>query len=296
MKRCSKCHKLKDMSNFYHDKNRGDGYSTKCKECDYTSRKHRREKLKARTKRQIPKTLKKICSRCGLNKAVSDFYPERRNVDGYSSWCKSCYLNHSKSYRKKLTERPRKNIPKITSKKCPKCKKTKPVSEFYKASSKLDGYSTICKECNSKSSVKYRERIANREFKEIQVSGKKRCWMCKRFLPATNFNFSRQSKDGLSSLCRECNIKYKQQHYNENKGEYDYRSSAYKSAHKLRYRAYSIVYDAINKGELYRPSTCSKCGRIGKIVAHHEDYLKALDVIWLCLSCDRQLHANRRKR
>jgi ribosomal protein S27AE len=47
---------------------------------------------------------------------------------------------------------------------------------------------------------------------------------------------------------------------------------------------------------LIRPDTCSKCGESGYIVAHHHDYDKPLDVIWLCLRCDRQLHADLKRK
>ncbi|UCG54643.1 MAG: hypothetical protein JSV32_00010, partial [Dehalococcoidia bacterium] len=62
-------------------------------------------------------------------------------------------------------------------------------------------------------------------------------------------------------------------------------------------RAFAVVFEATSKGKLARPNICSKCGKSGYIVAHHDDYSKPLNVVWLCLSCDRQLHADlKRKR
>jgi hypothetical protein len=50
---------------------------------------------------------------------------------------------------------------------------------------------------------------------------------------------------------------------------------------------------AIARGELVRPSTCSRCGtRGGRILAHHEDYAAPLDVVWLCSGCHRRTHAD----
>jgi len=51
-----------------------------------------------------------------------------------------------------------------------------------------------------------------------------------------------------------------------------------------------IFKKAIKRGIMIRPQTCEKCGKKTKIVGHHPDYKKPLDVIWLCNSCHRNLH------
>jgi RNA polymerase sigma factor (sigma-70 family) len=52
---------------------------------------------------------------------------------------------------------------------------------------------------------------------------------------------------------------------------------------------YAIVC-ALKDGTLLKPETCSQCGNGGKINAHHEDYDKPLDVVWLCNCCHLRLH------
>lgn len=47
----------------------------------------------------------------------------------------------------------------------------------------------------------------------------------------------------------------------------------------------NAVYRAIKNGQLVRPQHCSECGIKARIEAHHEDYNKALEVIWLCHKC-----------
>ncbi len=48
---------------------------------------------------------------------------------------------------------------------------------------------------------------------------------------------------------------------------------------KKRWRAYCIVAAAKKKGTLI-PEPCNACG--AKAEAHHNDYDKPLDVVWVC--------------
>lgn len=38
------------------------------------------------------------------------------------------------------------------------------------------------------------------------------------------------------------------------------------------------------------PRVCQACGREGFIQAHHQDYKKPTEVLWLCSSCHKKLH------
>lgn len=55
-------------------------------------------------------------------------------------------------------------------------------------------------------------------------------------------------------------------------------------------RARRIIEWEIKKGTLVK-QPCKKCGAVGRIHAHHEDYCKPLEVIWLC----RKHHIERHK-
>ena len=63
---------------------------------------------------------------------------------------------------------------------------------------------------------------------------------------------------------------------------------ARKNKHKRN--AQSKARRAVLSGLLVKPNKCSKCGNKAKIEAHHEDYNKPLDVIWLCNSCHTKEH------
>jgi hypothetical protein len=89
---------------------------------------------------------------------------------------------------------------------------------------------------------------------------------------------------------REKNRAHARKFYAENrekvlakKAEYN-KSDAYKAQKQVRL--------AIQRGELVRPSFCSQCGTTEfAIEAHHEDYSRQLDVVWLCTLCHGARHS-----
>lgn len=53
----------------------------------------------------------------------------------------------------------------------------------------------------------------------------------------------------------------------------------------IRYYARLCLNNALKGGIISKPMNCSKCGRILKLTAHHKDYMKPLEVEWLCYEC-----------
>ena len=66
------------------------------------------------------------------------------------------------------------------------------------------------------------------------------------------------------------------------------RRRAYKARNKLKVKAQSDVLWAIRSGRLTR-QPCERCGAT-PAHAHHDDYLKPLDVRWLCVAHHMQHH------
>ena len=52
-----------------------------------------------------------------------------------------------------------------------------------------------------------------------------------------------------------------------------------------KHRAHGLVSNALKRGELYRPNSCSSCGVECAPDGHHPDYSKPLEVEWLCKPC-----------
>jgi hypothetical protein len=65
---------------------------------------------------------------------------------------------------------------------------------------------------------------------------------------------------------------------------------AWDLAHRLERRAHKIVETAIFNGSLLRES-CRVCGS-SDVHAHHEDYSKPLEIVWLCPKHHRESHAD----
>jgi len=65
----------------------------------------------------------------------------------------------------------------------------------------------------------------------------------------------------------------------------------YRAKHRLKLIAHGKVAYAIKTGELLR-QPCWACGEIAQ--AHHPDYSRPLDVVWLCDKHHKEVHAMER--
>lgn len=59
---------------------------------------------------------------------------------------------------------------------------------------------------------------------------------------------------------------------------------------ELKAIANNLIRELIRVGKIGRPKYCSSCKDICKIFAHHPDYTKPNEIIWLCPSCHMKLH------
>lgn len=68
------------------------------------------------------------------------------------------------------------------------------------------------------------------------------------------------------------------------------KSHRYQQKYRDKYLALKAVMNALRRGKLFRPDHCGNCGLICKPEAHHPDYLKRLEVKWLCKWCHTGAH------
>jgi len=78
--------------------------------------------------------MKKICTKCGVEKELSDFNKHKDSRDGFKSQCRECCRNYNKQYKITIRE----SLTEVT---CRSCGITKPISEYYSSSF------TMCGEC-----------------------------------------------------------------------------------------------------------------------------------------------------
>lgn len=90
MKRCCKCNELKDESEFYKDKSRSDGLTSRCRTCKYIKSDSNWEMEKKLRKLAI-ECGKNICSACGKLKPLEDFYKDEYR-------CKECCIKRSATH------------------------------------------------------------------------------------------------------------------------------------------------------------------------------------------------------
>jgi len=64
----------------------------------------------------------------------------------------------------------------------------------------------------------------------------------------------------------------------------------YRAPTDIKDRCHRVYVNALKDGIITRPSICELCHSCGRIIGHHEDYNKPIDVLWLCDSCHKKVH------
>lgn len=149
---------------------------------------------------------------------------------------------------------------------CRQCRTAKPLAEFYKTKR---WYSSACKECTKAAVRTY--RAANLE--KVQEYDRQR---------------------GLLPHRKEA-VKARAHRYADRRGE---QAAAANERHPVERRARVTLGNGLRDGRLIRPAACQSCGAKERLDAHHPDYSKPLEVMWLCKRCHgaehRRLNAERR--
>ena len=148
---------------------------------------------------------------------------------------------------------------------CNKCKTEKPLEEFSRDRTRKDGYCYTCKDCMKA----YQQSDKGKEVDRRHRQSDKYKKSIKKY---------NQSDEG-----KEANRRYRQ----TDKGKK--MDKRYAEKHPEKRAAQKKLQNFIATGKLQR-GLCEVCGSTIKIEGHHEDYSKALDVIWLCLKHHRQVH------
>ena len=157
-------------------------------------------------------------------------------------------------------------------KKCPICRKEKDSSNFYKSPKRYDGLRAYCKDC-----TKIKQRANKKYFRDYQrkirgnnlgINDSTRDWNKRNIKAADKTEYARKYWQERYHNDEDFNKKVTQANKN------------YKSKNKIKTSARNILNAAVKKGVIKR-EPCVVCGN-KRTHGHHEDYLKPLEVIWLC--------------
>lgn len=147
----------------------------------------------------------KVCTKCGVEKPLTEFGKNKNSKDGMQNWCKKC----KREYKYNKNSRKMRLKPKDGFKICCICKEEKPTSEFNKNKYHTDGLRSNCKECekkinNSPEKIEYRKRYRKENADVIALK--------------------------------------KSEYYYKNKDEISIKNSIYRSTHKEERREYDKEY------------------------------------------------------
>lgn len=130
----------------------------------------------------------------------------------------------------------------------------------------------------------------------------KLCSRCGKHKPVNLFYAEKKASDGKRSDCKDCNWAKRNpekkmlsqlQYRIKYKSRLNKKRLMFPNKHtcdKERYRTYYAVRKALIRGVLKKPDSCQSCGSTRKLYAHHNDYSKPLDVMWLCMICHGDRH------
>lgn len=133
----------------------------------------------------------------------------------------------------------------------------------------------------------------------------KKCFKCEAEKPLSEFYKHPTMGDGHLGKCKECTKRDVAGNYRKNRTHYaEYEKRRYQDPRRRvatleyqrkkraknpdQYKANTAVSNAVRDGRLIK-MPCEVCGA-DKAQAHHDDYLKPLDVRWLCREHHLELH------
>lgn len=149
---------------------------------------------------------------------------------------------------------------------CKCCGIEKPVDAFYKAKNKngSERRDSSCKECR-----KLRVRSNYRK----------------------NIEHYKEYERGRAMLPHRVEARERYQATDQGKSAIYRGTKKYRKNNPIKQQAHNRVNHALVAGKISKPYECEQCGSSDKpIHAHHDDYLKQLDVRWLCATCHYYWH------
>jgi len=169
---------------------------------------------------------------------------------------------------------------------CKKCAVDKDNEEFSKGR-------RVCKKCASAKCMEWAKNNAEKVLEnskryreENREKCRKRCLELYHKQPWKNKKWREEN----SEKQKQYQKKYREKNIKEVR-ERRSKSNREKRIHETPQGvARKAVYMAIKRGDLERANNCQMCNKECKSEAHHGDYNKTLEVIWVCKPCHGAIH------
>lgn len=172
----------------------------------------------------------KTCSKCHMEKPLTDFYRESIRKDGHKKVCKTCCdLSYYMYSRGEINVNHLVQLPlNFETKVCAHCHVEKALNEF----GKTQGPCKQCRNARYRAGDKGQQRASKRNALTPNVKGNRICRRCLVEKPLSEFAASSRDKEGYATQCKEC-VSYQQyvvnreqslermrNHYANNKEDY----------------------------------------------------------------------------
>jgi len=261
----------------------------------------------------------KVCTKCKVQKKLTEFSKAKQNKDGYLGKCKPCEKESSKEYyeknKEKIIQRAKKyykkNLEKIKIYRENKKERDRDISKKYEKkkqkwkTEKSKEYQIRYRENNKEKLKKQNnhrylknrsKEVENRlrnvkkieeERKYLFNIGKKECSKCKKIKDINNFSAIKSNIDGVQRVCKCCDKEYR-----------------YKYSGKENQRKIKKIIDKRNYLFSIGIKECSFCKKDKKIFEFNKNKSKIFGLNSQCKNCVkinknldyyRKYYNNRRK-
>jgi len=219
----------------------------------------------------------KKCTKCGKEKNETEFYKDKRLKSGLQSNCKICQNEFRNLWRKRNPDKLRKNL--------------KRYYENHKENWQIREKNMSMEQCEKK-------RIKSKEYYEKNkdfINQRKREKYTSIPIGEKKRYSQKYYENHKEEICKRSREHYKNFSDKQKKHNVE-RVKIWRQKNRQKIRAWSAVGNALLRGNMVKPNQCEFCMKKDvRLHAHHEDYEKPLEVLWLCHECHMKIHKNERK-
>lgn len=179
----------------------------------------------------------------------------------------------------------------VSEKLCKKCGEVKPASGFGRDARLKTGLLSWCRACrNEANKARGDPPAAVHDIPDAKV-----CRRCQTEKPAPEFYAQPRNRDCLREYCKACErVVHASRVLTQEQKTHRYKvKMEWERGQPDKRSAWRSYRNARKAGRIV-PGPCERCASTEDIHAHHEDYSKPLDVVWLCRKHHNERHAEMR--